>query len=721
VTTKRISEKQIDTLITKLRNLAYNLWWSWNPDAQQIFHELSPFFWEHSNNNPIEVMNWIKGPELRARLQNHKFFNKVNHACKAFNTYMAEKNTWAKKHASHLRLPVAYFSAEFGLHESLRIYSGGLGTLAGDHVKSTGSLGVPFVGVGLFYRKGYFKQVISEDGWQQESYLTYDPAKLPMTLLIDRKGNPIICSVEIGNSLVQLKAWVVNVGRTQIYLLDTNLPQNDEQFLNLTDQVYGGDYWTRIAQEIVLGIGGVRLLNTLRIVPSVYHMNEGHSAFLALELLRSYLQSKKTLQQAEASVKQRCIFTTHTPVSTGHDRFDQGLIEAALPRFASSLGMTIDQLMRYGKVRPDDGSEPFCMTVLALRMSRDANGVSELHRDVSRGMWKDLYPGVAIEKIPIGHITNGVNTIGWTSQSAFQFWTWQLGHNWVNRLRDHKFWQQVLSVKKISDEELWALRTTLRRELVEFARERLQQQQLRLNADDVSLFDNVLSQEALTIGFARRFATYKRAPLFFRDLEWAVRTLTNKDRPVQIIFAGKAHPKNDDGKRFIQEIVNLAKRVDLFGRVVFIEDHDMNVAQYLVAGADVWLNTPRRPTEASGTSGMKVTIHGGLNMSIMDGWWREAYDGHNGWKIGEDISNSDERAQDDLDAVSLRSVMENEIIPLFYDRGRDGIPHRWLNMVRHSIATLIPVYNTDRMVEEYTQKYYRHKTNHVRRRSRGVR
>ena len=420
-------------------------------------------------------MNWISGPELRARLQNHNFFDKINRVCRTFHVYMTEKHTWAKKYAPRLRSPVAYFSAEFGLHESLRIYSGGLGTLAGDHAKSTGNLGLPFVGVSLFYRQGYFQQQISEHGWQQEYYFTYDPHKLPMALVINKKGHPIICSVEIGNSPVQLQAWRVNVGRTRIYLLDTDLPQNEEQFRSLTAQVYGGDYWTRICQEIILGIGGVRFLQALKIAPTVYHMNEGHSAFLTLELVHNRLQSKRSLKQAEASVKQQCIFTTHTPVPTGHDRFDRGLIEAALPRFASSLGMTIDQLMSYGRVQPEDGNEPFCMTVLALKMSRDANGVSQLHGQVTREMWKGLYPEVEVEKIPIGHITNGVNITAWTSQSAYTFWTSHLSHNWVKKLRDHNFWQQVISKKKISDEDLWALRTTLRRELVEFTRKRLRQ------------------------------------------------------------------------------------------------------------------------------------------------------------------------------------------------------------------------------------------------------
>ena len=381
-------------------------------------------------------------------------------------------------------------------------------------------------------------------------------------------------------------------------------------------------------------------------------------------------------------------------------------MENALSRFASSIGMTIDGVMRYGRIRQDDADETFCMTVLALRMCRSANGVSELHGHVSREMWKDLYPGTPVDSVPIGYVTNGVHITGWASHSASRFWTTQLGPKWNEHIRDANYWHRVAENKSITDEELWSLRTILRRELVEFARRRLREQNLRVNPNDVGLFDNVLSPEVLTIGFARRFATYKRAPLFFRDLEWAIRILSSRDRPVQLVYAGKAHPRDDAGKRFIQEIVNLSKRFDLFGKVVFIEDYDINVARHLVAGADIWLNTPRRPMEASGTSGMKVLIHGGLHFSTMDGWWREGFNGSNGWKIGEDTTASSEHEQDDLDGASLRSRMENEIIPLFYQRTRDGIPHKWIRKIRHSMASLIPIYNTDRMVMDYVHKCY---------------
>lgn len=707
MTTNRTSERQIEAVILELRSLAYNLWWSWHPAAQEIFHELSPFFWEDSHHNPAEVVNWISGPELRGRLQDPAYFARAKDVCNRFRAYLTDSGTWAAKHAAPLgTAPVAYFSAEFGFHESLRIYSGGLGILAGDAAKSASDLGLPFFGVSLFYRQGYFEQHLTNDGWQQERYPAHDPTKLAINLVKDKQGNPLVGSVPIGDAEVKFQGWEVRIGRVKVYLIDTDLPENERRFRDLTAHVYGGDQWTRIAQEIVLGIGGVRFLRVAGIKPGVFHMNEGHSAFLTLELLREQTALRVPLPDAEAFVRKHCVFTTHTPVPAGHDRFDEGLMGAALLRFASSLPLPLDQLMRYGRVHPDDRGEQFTMTVLALRMSRGVNGVSELHGRISREMWKELYPGVPVAEVPIGHVTNGVHVLGWSSPTASQFWSAHLGDSWINKLCDRKFWSQALESKKVSDEELWLLRTRLRRELVEFARKRLREQSLRLNPNDISLYDNILSPDVLTIGFARRFATYKRAPLFFRDFDWAVKTLTNTDRPVQLIYAGKAHPRDDAGKRFIQDIVGIAKRSDLFGKVVFLEDYDINLARFLVAGADVWLNNPRRPMEACGTSGMKAMIHGSLHVSTMDGWWREAYDGTNGWKVGEDISSTNETLQDDLDAASLRAVLENEVIPLYYDRTKDGIPHNWLKRVRHAMASLIPVYNSDRMMIDYTEKYY---------------
>jgi len=704
----RISEKQINDLVACLREVAYNLWWSWHPSAQQLFHELSPFFWEESNHNAIEVLNWISGQELKGRLQDPDFFRKAQNVCRRFRAYTGAKTTWGTRHAAGLKAPIAYFSAELGLHESLRIYSGGLGVLAGDHTKSASDLGLPFIAVTLFYRQGYFRQTISTDGWQQEQYPSYDPTRLPIRPVTDKKGTPLTCSVQIDQATVALKAWSVEVGRARALLLDTDLPGNDPRYRELTAHVYGGDQANRIGQEIVLGIGGVRMLRAMGVKPGVFHMNEGHSAFLTLELLREHLAAGLAREKATAKVRERCLFTTHTPVPAGHDRFERGLVDWALSGFAQSIGLNTDGLMDYGRIKAGDQSEKFTMTLLALRMSRGANGVSELHGQVSRDMWKEVFPGVPVGKVPIGHVTNGIHTPGWTAHTASQFWTARLGEEWLRDLHSKELWGKVLKSTTVSDEELWGLRTILRRELVEAARRRIRASAIMSGGSPVGprSFENVLSPEALTIGFARRFATYKRAPLFFRDLEWALRILNDAQRPVQIVFAGKAHPRDDAGKQFIQQIVNISRRQDLFGKVVFLENYDINIARYIVAGADVWLNTPRRPMEASGTSGMKTILHGGLQLSTMDGWWREAYNGQNGWKIGEDATTANELDQDETDAASLRKVLENEVIPLFYDRGKDDIPHRWLKMMRRSIASLAPQFNTHRMVMEYTKKYY---------------
>jgi starch phosphorylase len=704
----RVTGKAVEAAASRLHELAYNLWWSWNPPAQQLFRELSPYVWETSNHNPVAVLRWVSRHELRVRLQNEGLYTRVREVLKEFDAYVAGGGTWMLRRAPALKkASIAYFSAEFGLHECLRVYSGGLGILAGDHAKSASDLGLPFAGVTLFYRHGYFRQQISGDGWQQEIYPGYEPERLPIKPVLDGRGNPIICTVPIGEDAVVIRAWSVTVGRITVFLLDTDIPENDQRYRDLTAHVYGGDQWNRIAQEMVLGIGGVRLLRAIGLAPSTFHMNEGHSAFLTLELLRERLVAGMNLQEAGDFVKHHCVFTTHTPVPAGHDRFDSGLMQAVFPAFARSLGSSVEELMRYGQEHPDNPADLFTMTVLALRFSRFANGVSALHGKVSRDMWKSIYPGVAVDKIPIGHITNGIHTVAWTSPTAAQFWTTRLGSRWMDKLCEQRFWRDALSPRNLSDDDLWALRTALRRELVEFARSRLREQSLRYGSNDIGSFDHLLSPDVLTIGFARRFATYKRAPLFFRDFEWALRTLNDAEKPLQLVFAGKAHPRDDAGKRFIQEIVNISRRMDLFGKVVFIEDYDINIARHLVAGADVWLNTPRRPMEACGTSGMKTAIHGGLHLSTMDGWWREGYDGQNGWKIGEDTTASTEQLQDDIDAASLRAVLEQEVIPLFYDRGKDGIPHRWLRRVRHAMVTIIPYYNTERMVREYAERCYR--------------
>jgi starch phosphorylase len=693
----------VEHLALQLRQLARNLWWVWNPDAQLIFKELSPLVWERSNHNAVEVFRQMTDQELCARLQEPDFARIVRHVIAEFTAYMDEKKTWSSEFLPHFTQPVAYFSAEYGLHESLPIYSGGLGILSGDHIKSASDLGLPFIGIGLFYRHGYFQQRIGPDGWQQESYPQNDPERLPLELVERPEGGRLLNSVEIGHSIVYFQAWKVQIGRVPLYLLDTNLPENDVHFQSLTAHVYGGDIDTRIGQEIILGIGGVRLLRSLGVQPSVFHMNEGHSAFLVLELLREELKESRTVEEAERRVRSRCIFTTHTPVPAGHDRFSSELMRHALGKFWSSTGLSHEKLMAYGQVEPGNPDEQFTMTVLALRMSRAANGVSELHGRVSREMWKQLYRADDAANVPIGSITNGIHTPSWATMRAHDFWNKRLGIDWTDKLVNPKFWAKIENGNMATDEELWALRYALRRELVEFVRARFGDPYA---SGERPSGEQLLSPDVLTICFARRFATYKRAPLLFRHLDLMIPLLTDPQRPVQVIYAGKAHPRDNEGKRFLQQIIELTRHPQLFGRVVFIENYDINVARHMVAGADVWLNTPRRPLEASGTSGMKVCIHGGLNLSILDGWWCEGFDGENGFAIGADFAEGTPEEQDERDFQYLYRTLAEEVIPEFYDRDEYGIPRAWIRRIRRMMKTLVPVYNTDRMVAEYAFKYY---------------
>jgi len=722
MTYKPSTGDDLTQLVTGLNKLARNLWWTWDQEAQEIFQELSPRCWQNLYHNAVAILHEVSEYELRVRLQNADFAARVREVLGAFEAYMQEPETWAHQHAAALRdKPVAYFSAEFGFHETLPIAAGGLGMLAGDHAKSASDLGLGFVGISLFYREGYFQQAIDSNNWQTEYYTLLNPRNLPMEPVLDEEGQPIICNVEIGMNQVSFQAWRVNVGRVPVYLLDTNRPENEQHVRDLTLRVYGGDSTTRIMQEILLGIGGVRLMRALKVVPSVYHMNEGHAAFLTLELIREKLDAGMTYEQALKQTRAECLFTTHTPVEAGHDRFSPDLMDYVMHRFRTRISTPFAELMKLGRVNPEDMQEPFCMTVLALKLSRAANGVSELHGRVSRHMWHSLYPGKPVEQVPIGHITNGVHLMGWTKGTVRRFWsrklTGQSLHSvpkpeqlppaeWDRSFNTPEFWQRLGDPEFVSDEELWALRYHLRRELIEFARRRLLIQRQRLAQGDFIAFDQLLNPDALTIGFARRFATYKRAPLIFQQFENIVKLTRDRERPVQFIFAGKAHPRDDDGKRYIQHIIHLSKYSDLQGHLVFLENYDMHVARQMVSGCDIWLNNPRRPLEASGTSGMKCGVHGCMNLSILDGWWREGFDGTNGFGIGEDSHPDSVEEQDRVDSTNLYRVLTEEVVPLFYERDRQGIPRRWLQRVRRAMMTLVPSYTTDRMVREYTERYY---------------
>ena len=592
-----LSPAETGELARGLNRLARNLWWTWDQGAQEIFAELSPRAWQNLYHNAVAVMHEVSTPELAARLQDPELAAKVRRTLREFEDYLADKHTWAAEHAPELlKHPVAYFSAEFGFHETLPIAAGGLGILAGDHAKSASDLGLGFVGISLFYREGYFQQEINQDNWQVDYYTQLNPRNLPMEPVLDTHGERLVGQVDIGMSQVYFYVWRVNVGRGAVYLLDSNHPDNEQHYRDMTLRVYGGDSTTRIMQEILLGVGGVRVLRALGIQPAVFHMNEGHAAFLTLELIRERRAQGKKLEEALAATKKECIFTTHTPVEAGHDRFTPELMRYALPKLVARIKIPFSEMMGLGRVDPSNESEPFCMTVLALKASRAANAVSELHGQVSREMWKGLFPDLTVDQVPIGHITNGVHLLGWMKGATRQFWKKKNGPDWERAVHSPEFWQKVEDPAFVSDEELWAFRYRLKRELIEFARRRLLMQGHRLTRGDYITYDQLLNPDALTIGFARRFATYKRAPLIFDRFEDIIALVKDKSRPIQFVFAGKAHPKDDEGKRYIQRIIHLSKFSELKGHLVFIENYDMHVARQMVSGCDIWLNNPRRPS-----------------------------------------------------------------------------------------------------------------------------
>ena len=694
-------------LIEKLRELGRNLWWTWQPNVIALFRELDPALWRQVDHNPVEFLKKISTDQLEKRAAEMALDSRIDYAFRRLAEYLKDTDSWGSVYAASLRSrPVAYFSAEFGLHESLPIYSGGLGVLAGDHLKSASDLGIPLIGVGLAYAQGYFRQSLDANGWQVESYLNADPALLPIEQVFTDDGKPLMIAIDTHSGVLQARVWRVEVGRTTLYLLDSSVPENSESDRALTARLYGGDARVRIRQELLLGIGGVRALNALGIHPSVLHLNEGHSAFAGLEMIRREMEDTGApFGEAVRNVAQMTVFTTHTPVAAGHDRFPAGLVEEHLGKIRESLHLSYDDFMGLGRVYPGDTNEPFCMTVLALKLSRHANGVSALHGVVSRRMWQPLYPQKAEEEVPIGHITNGVHVKTWVAPQMHLLFDRHLGTDWPARQRDPKTWE---GIKTVEDAELWETQQVLKARLIEFVRGRLVAQAQRRGEPDsaVERARTVLDLNALTIGFARRFATYKRAGLVLRDVERIAETLGDADRPVQIIFAGKAHPEDRYGKELIQNIVRLTKEAPFFGRIVFVEDYDMNVARQLVQGVDVWLNNPRRPQEASGTSGEKALLNGALNFSILDGWWAEAYDGTNGFAIGHGQTHAVPAVQDDRDHAALIDTLVNEVVPLYYNRDATGLPRGWITRQKNALRSLAWRFNADRMVMDYVQNCY---------------
>jgi starch phosphorylase len=697
----------LPTPLAALADLAHNLRWAWNYDALDLFQRLDPDLWERTNHNPIAVLNDIAEEKLQAVAGDAEYVAAVERAAADLEAYLHDESWFDRTGVAKDRPQVAYFSMEFGLHESLPIYSGGLGVLAGDHLKSASDLGVPLIAVGLLYQEGYFQQQLDHSGWQQDLDENNVPDHLPIALVNGADGAPVKVRVQLLDRETAIQCWQVRVGRVQLYLLDTNLPENHEEDQRITSRLYGGEIGVRIRQEIVLGIGGYRLLEALGITPPVYHMNEGHAAFLTLEHIRRTMERQSiSFAEARELVRPGLVFTTHTPVAAGHDYFSPHLMEQHLSAYVQQLGMPMHELIGLGRHNPDDYREYFCMTILALRMAARSNGVSRLHGEVSRNQWRDLWPGVAEPEIPIGHITNGVHLPSFISREMADFYERQLGLRPGTAPSDPAAWRAILQA---SDSELWAIRTRLRARLLDFIRERSKQQAERLGQPDIA---DEFDPNALTIGFARRFATYKRATLLLRDMPRLEQIVNDAKRPVQFVFAGKAHPRDDGGKLLIQRLSTLSHDAPFDRRVVFLEGYDIGVARLLVQGVDVWLNTPQRPYEASGTSGMKAAGNGVLMCSTLDGWWVEAWDEAQakgeeiGWSIGQGETFDNAEHQAHIDAQALYALLEREIVPAFYERGLDGVPYGWTARMKRSIASISPYFNTERMVREYTERFY---------------
>jgi starch phosphorylase len=707
VSEARTLDRFIGPAQERLWALARNLWWSWDPDCISLFRDLNPTRWRQLNQNPISLLSEMPLGEVERRATELVLHSRINYVFRRQQEYLNADRTWGAVNAGVLRpRPVAYFSAEFGLHESLPIYSGGLGVLAGDHIKSASDLDIPLIGIGLFYGQGYFLQRLDEKGWQREEYLQTDVNRLPMQPAIGENGEPVVVEIETRGGSIRAKVWQVKVGRCDLLLLDSNVAGNAPEDRELTSRLYGGDGRTRIRQELLLGVGGFRALKAMGVSPGVLHLNEGHSGFAVFEAIRNRMVEEGIDFYAAARlIPREVIFTTHTPVPAGHDRFSADLIEEHLGPLREQLGLSQENLMGFGRERSTDYQEQFCMTVLGLKLSRRANAVSSLHGEVSRSMWWGLYPGKPEDAVPIGHITNGVHVPSWLAPQMCRLYDRHLGMGWQGNSGAARTWDEI---ENVNDGELWETHLALKSQLIDFVRRRAcEQAERRSEAQETLLrLGKVLSPDALTIGFARRFATYKRANLLLADMLRLASMVNDPKRPVQFVFAGKAHPHDQPGKTVLQQIAQMMRDTKLGDKFVFVEDYDINVGRYLVQGVDVWLNNPRRPLEASGTSGQKVVLNGGLNLSVLDGWWAEAYDGSNGFAIGKGRTHSNMDVHDERDSEDLYRVLHDELIPLYYQRDRDGLPRGWIKRMKRTIRTLGWRFNADRMVMDYSLKCY---------------
>ncbi|MEW6300267.1 MAG: alpha-glucan family phosphorylase [Thermodesulfobacteriota bacterium] len=691
--------------INRLTELAYNLWWSWHPEARELFATIDRTLWELTYHNPVRLLREISPTRLQLLAQDPSFLRRYDAVLMAFDAAMTERNTWFATTLPDLAgMTVAYFSAEFGIHSSLPIYGGGLGILAGDHCKEASDLGVPLVGVGFMYPLGYFHQRLSLDGRQEAVYEYLDPAAAPLTPALTADGKRCVVAVSIDARNIYVAVWHVRVGRVALYLMDTDVEENAPWDRELSARLYGGTQETRILQEIILGIGGVRVLRALGITPQVWHLNEGHAAFVLVERLREFVAAGVPFAEAVAAVQRTTVFTTHTPVAAGHDAFPFDLVEKHLHNYWNQLGLSRDQFLGLGYHREPWG-EMFHMTVLALHLAGRRNGVSKVHGEVSRRMWQRLWPNTPVEQVPISSITNGVHTPTWVAPELNRLYNKYLGPDWVKSHDNPTLWQRIYD---IPDDELWWVHVRLKYKLMSFIRERARRLWRDEQRDPVQVIASgaLLDPDALTIGFARRFATYKRAALLLHDLTRLKTILQDRWRPVQIIFAGKAHPADEPGKHLIHQVYSLTKEHDLAGQIAFVEDYDMHVAKFLVQGVDVWLNNPIPPLEASGTSGQKASLNGVPNLSIADGWWCEGYNGGNGWTIKAAEADLEEGKRDAVEAASLYQLLEDEIVPLYYQRDSDSVPRGWVRVVKEAICSIAPLFSARRMVKEYVERFY---------------
>jgi len=705
-----ISERVLPESLRGLEQLAWNYWWSWSPGGTSVFRDLDPAVWEECEHNPRRLLSEVSEFRLMQMGTDPNFCERVDRLAKSFGEYMADGRAWdsgTEKKITHEH-PVAYFCAEYGIHNSLPLYSGGLGMLAGDQLKSASDLGLPLVSVGLLYRYGYFRQRLRRDGWQEEHYGETHATVLPIHQVKDEAGAPVFIEVLMRGRMVRAQAWRVDVGRIQLYLLDTNIDENEETDRLVTGHLYGGDRETRIVQEMMLGIGGVRLLRRLGVEPHVFHLNEGHSAFLTLELAREIREAEGVeFDEAAQRVRERCVFTTHTPVAAGNDEFIIPLVEKCFgSSYEESLGLTHEEFLNMGRVVPEDEHELYGLTPLAIKMCRSTNGVSRKHGEVSRALWQRLWPERTVDEVPITSITNGVHAPTWVAPLIRALYEKHVGSNWAEITHNKEEWRQ--GVERISDEELWRAHSLLKQQLIAFIRHRSFHARMGRNEgrEYTESARTMFDPAALTIGFARRVAAYKRWSLLLTDPHRLIRLINDAERPVQFVFAGKAHPQDQGAKFILQQLAQWKYDPLVRHRAVFLQDYDQEIARQLVQSVDVWMNVPRRPLEASGTSGEKVAMNGGLNLSVLDGWWIEGYDGTNGFAIGNAVESYESEDVDESDAESLYRVLEEEVVPRYYERDAQGIPRRWVAMMKRSLETLVPAFNSDRMVEEYARKIY---------------